>query len=307
MSFLAGLIHKKQTAPEVGEWLTELIDSPLAADRHSQTGADIVNLKRDYDRKTKLPQALVEELAKLSVLGQQLWVEARKANDYARFQPLLKRTLELKRQEAAAIGYDDQPYDALLDEFEPGAKTSEVAAALGGLREQLVPLVAAIAASKKRPNLEALKGRYPIDLQEKFGKRAIAALGFDFNAGRLDVTNHPFCDGAGPRDVRLTTRYDEGSLDGSFFSTLHEAGHGIYEQGLPENARGGVEPCPPDLIAQNHDGGASFDFFLRKEPSAQHRCYSEDLKHVRGNVRGANPVWVAVHAGNVDRVSRGRR
>jgi carboxypeptidase Taq len=238
MSFLAGLIHKKQTAPEVGEWLAELIDSPLAVDRHSQTGADIINLKRDYDRKTKLPQALVEELAKLSVLGQQLWVEARKANDYARFQPLLKRTLELKRQEAAAIGYDDQPYDALLDEYEPGAKTSEVAAALGGLREQLVPLVAAIAASKKRPNLEALKGEYPIELQERFGKRAIAAIGFDFNAGRLDVTNHPFCGGAGPRDVRLTTRYDERSLDGSFFSTLHEAGHGIYEQGLPADRYG---------------------------------------------------------------------
>src|SRR3954464_12216952 len=147
MSYLAGLIHKKQTAPEVGEWLAELIDSPLAADPHSDTGADIVNLKRDYDRKTKLPQALVEELAKLSVLGQQLWVEARKANDFARFRPLLERTIELKRQEAAAIGYEKEPYDALLDEFEPGAKTTDVAGALKGLREQLVPLVAAIAAS----------------------------------------------------------------------------------------------------------------------------------------------------------------
>ena len=107
MSYLAGLIHKKQTAPEVGEWLAELADSPLAADPHSDTGADIVNLRRDYERKTKLPQSLVEELAKLSVLGQQIWVEARKANDFARFRPLLERTIELKRQEAAAIGYDD--------------------------------------------------------------------------------------------------------------------------------------------------------------------------------------------------------
>src|SRR4051795_2253329 len=96
MSFLAGFIHQKQTAPEVGEWLAELIDSPLANDPNSDTGADIVNLKRDYDRKTKLPQTLVEELARLSVLGQQLWVEARKANDFARFRPLLERTIELK-------------------------------------------------------------------------------------------------------------------------------------------------------------------------------------------------------------------
>lgn len=238
MSFLAGFIHKKQTAPEVGEWLAELIGSPLAADPHSQTGADIVNLKRDYERKTKLPQTLVEELAKLSVLGQQLWVEARKANDFARFRPLLQRTIELKRQEATAIGYDDQPYDALLDEFEPGAKTVEVAAELRGLREQLVPLVAAIAASPRRANLDALRGRYPAELQETFGKRTATAIGFDFNAGRLDVTNHPFCAGVGPRDVRLTTRYDEKSLDGSLFSTLHEAGHGIYEQGLPAERYG---------------------------------------------------------------------
>ena len=157
MSYLAGVIHKKQTAPEVGEWLAELADSPLAADPHSDAGADIVNLRRDYDRKTKLPQSLVEELAKLSVLGQQLWVEARKANDFARFRPLLERMVELKRQEAAAIGYDDVPYDALLDEYEPGAKTAEVARVLAGLREQLVPLVAEIAASRRRPNLDALK------------------------------------------------------------------------------------------------------------------------------------------------------
>jgi carboxypeptidase Taq len=232
MSYLAGFTHKKLTAPEVGEWLTELADSELAADPHSDTGADIVNMRRDYDRKTKLPQSLVEELAKLSVLGQQLWVEARKANDFARFRPLLERTLELKRQEAAAIGYEKEPYDALLDEFEPGVKTSEVAHALNGLREQLVPLVASIAASPRKPNLQVLHGNYPIDLQEQFGRRCSAAIGFDFNQGRLDTTNHPFCAGMGPYDVRLTTRYDANNLSGSLFSTLHEAGHGIYDQGL---------------------------------------------------------------------------
>jgi carboxypeptidase Taq len=232
MSFLAGLIHQKQIAPEVGEWLAELADSELAADPHGDTGADIVNLKRDYDRKTKLPQALVEELARLAVLGQQLWVEARKANDFGRFRPLLERTIELKRQEAAAIGYETEPYDALLDEYEPGAKTVDVARALMGLREQLVPLVAAIAASPRRPNMEALRGWYPIVLQEQFGRRCAAAIGFEFDKGRLDTTNHPFCSGLGPCDVRLTTRYDENFLPGSLFSTLHEAGHGIYDQGL---------------------------------------------------------------------------
>jgi carboxypeptidase Taq len=233
MSYLAGVIHKRETAPELGEWLAELAGSPLAADPHSDTGADIVNMRRDYERKTKLPQALVEELARLAVLGQQLWVEARKANDFARFQPLLERTIELKRQEAAAIGYEDVPYDALLDEYEPGAKTKEVERVLAGLRDQLVPLVAEIASSSRRPNLDVLKRFFPIVLQERLGRQAIEAFGYDFRAGRLDETDHPFCTTLGPRDVRLTTRYDGHFLPGSFFSTLHEAGHGMYEQGLP--------------------------------------------------------------------------
>ncbi len=237
MSYLAGVIHKKQTAPEVGEWLAELADSPLTADPHGETGSDIVNLQRDYNRKTKLPQSLVEEIAKLSVLGQQLWVEARKANDWPRFQPLLERMVELKQQEAAAVGYNKEPYDALLDEYEPGAKTVDVARALNGLRDQLVPLVAEIAASPKRPNIELLHRRYPLELQGKFGTFTTEAIGFDFNRGRLDTTDHPFCGGAGPHDVRLTTRYDD-SLGGALFSTMHEAGHGIYEQGLPADRYG---------------------------------------------------------------------
>jgi carboxypeptidase Taq len=109
---------------------------------------------------------------------------------------------------------------------------------LAGLREQLVPLVAEIAASSRRPNLDLLKRPIPIALQEKLGRQAVEAFGYDFTAGRLDVTDHPFCTTLGPRDVRLTTRYDPHFLPGSFFSTLHEAGHGMYEQGLPADRYG---------------------------------------------------------------------
>ena len=233
ISYLAGEIHKRQVAPQVGAWLDELAGSSLAADPHSETGTVIRQLRRQYDKKTRLPQKLVEELSRTAVLGQQMWVEARAADDFARFQPLLEKTLDLKRQEAAALGYTATPYDALLDDYEPGATTAEVSAALASLRDALTPLVEAIVGSERGPDASVLRREFPVAQQEAFGKAAAAAIGFDFEAGRLDVTDHPFCGGAGPRDVRITTRYRVDDFGDAFFSILHEAGHGLYEQGLP--------------------------------------------------------------------------
>jgi carboxypeptidase Taq len=233
MTLLAGMVHERRTDRRVGDWLAELLDSQLAADPHSAAGATIRELKRQYDKRVKLPQALVEELTRTSVLGQQAWVSARANNDFKSFQPLLEKTFRLKREQAQALGYPDRPYDALLDDFEPGALTSEVAKVLAALRERLVPLVAEIAASRRRANIDLLTRRYPREAQEQFGQAAAAQIGFDFARGRLDVTHHPFCTGLGPHDCRITTRYDERHFPGAFFGILHEAGHGIYDQGLP--------------------------------------------------------------------------
>lgn len=238
MAYLAGQIHLRETAPELGEWLAELAGSPLTAEPHSETETVIRELRRTYDKKTKLPQSLVEELTRTSILGQQAWVEARPKNDFASFRPLLERMIELKRQEAAAIGYEEMPYDALLDDYEPGEKTADVTRVLAGLRARLVPLVARIAESGKRAPVAILHRHYPAAKQEEFGKRAAAALGFNFAAGRLDITQHPFCCGAGPFDVRLTTHYNDHFFNSGFYSILHEAGHGIYDQGLPKDQYG---------------------------------------------------------------------
>ncbi len=137
------------------------------------------------------------------------------------------------RQKAQAIGYKTVPYDALLDEYEPGATTAEITTLFAALRADLVPLVSAIAASGRRPRRDILERDYPVEQQKQFGQAAAAAIGFDFEAGRLDVTTHPFCSGIGPGDCRITTRYNPRHFNESFFGILHEAGHGIYEQGLP--------------------------------------------------------------------------
>ncbi len=232
-TLLAGLIHQRWVDPKFGQQLEELAESRLAADPQSDAAVIVRRLRRQCQKRVKLPQTLVEELARTAVLGQQAWQEGRKKSDFLSFRPLLEKTIELKRQQAEALGYPQCPYDALLDEYEPEELTANVGRVLASLREALVPLAAEIQQSRRRPNTAVLRGKFPVEVQEQFGREAAAAIGFDFARGRLDVTAHPFCTGLGPHDCRITTRYDRQFFNSAFFGILHEAGHGIYEQGLP--------------------------------------------------------------------------
>ncbi len=241
LTFLAGEIHKRRTAPRIGELVGELAESELAKDTTSDQGATIRELKRDFDKRIKLPKPLVEELARAASVGQTMWVQARKNNDFKSFAPHLKKIFELKKSEAEAIGYDDCPYDALLDEYEPGAKTKQVASVLDALRKDLVPLVAEIADSGVKPPVEILHRKFRIEQQKILGREVSTKIGFEYGRGRLDITHHPFCTEIGPNDCRITTRYDEDFFNSAFFGILHEAGHGIYEQGL----RGEFYGLPP--------------------------------------------------------------
>lgn len=232
MTLLSGIVHARRTDPRLGDWLGELSASPLAADPHSDSGTVIRQLKREYDKRVKLPQALVEELTRTASLAQHAWQQAREADDFASFRPYLEKTFALKRAQADALGYTASPYDPLLDDFEPGESTANVTRVLAELRNALVPLVAEIAASGRSPRVEILAREYPAGEQDRFGREVAERLGFDFQRGRLDVTAHPFCSGLGPDDCRITTRFDERFFPTAFFGILHEAGHGIYDQGL---------------------------------------------------------------------------
>ncbi len=232
LALLAGMMHQKATAPEIGELLAQVEGSELARDPGSPAAVNAREVRRAYDRATKIPQALVEELARTCTLAHDVWVEARRKSDFALFRPWLEKVVALKRQEAQAVGYAGVPYDALLDEYEPGETTARLTVLFAELREDLVPLVLAVATSRRKPDLSILEREYPVDRQEALGRTAAAAIGFDFEAGRLDVTTHPFCSGIGPGDTRLTTRYNPREFGDAFFSIMHEAGHGIYDQGL---------------------------------------------------------------------------
>jgi carboxypeptidase Taq len=237
MALLARLTHAMLTAPEVGDLLAAVEGAPLVRDAESVPAVNVREIRRAYDRAVKLPKELVEELARVTTHAQQVWQQARQANDFAMFRPWLERVVALKRQEAEAVGYRAAPYDALLDEYEPGATAAEVTRVFAALRSELVPLIAAIASSGRTARRDLLERSYPVERQQVFGQAAAAAIGFDFNAGRLDVTTHPFCSGIGPGDCRITTRYNPRHFNEAFFGILHEAGHGIYEQGLdPEHS-----------------------------------------------------------------------
>lgn len=234
LATLAAEVHRRSTSAELGQWLEELA-SEASDDPHEERATTIRQLKRSYDKQIKLPTSLVEALSRATSHAHQAWVEARAADDFSRFAPQLSRVIELKKQQAASIGYADQLYDALLDEYEPQATTRQLTELLGAFRQQLVPLVAAVTSSSRRPNKSLLQRQFPIAAQQSLGKQAAEAIGFDFARGRLDVTHHPFCTSVGPNDCRITTRYDEHFFPAAFFSILHEAGHGIYDQGLPNH------------------------------------------------------------------------
>jgi carboxypeptidase Taq len=253
MAVLAGIQHERATDPRVAELISSVEGSPLVADPLSVEAVNVRELRRSYDRRVLLPRALVEELARTTSMAQGEWVAARAANEFARFLPWLEQILSLKRQESACLAADavassraESVYDPLLDEYEPGAKTAQLATLFASLRNELVLLIGVITEAQERRarshsdkgaafRAEAiLKRNFPIERQRIFGETVAAAGGFDFERGRLDVTAHPFCSGIGPGDCRITTRFDEHHFADAFFSILHEVGHGLYEQGLDQ-------------------------------------------------------------------------
>jgi len=238
VALLTGMVHEQYTSPEIGDLISAIEGTDLVADTSSDEAAVIREERRSYDKATKLPKELVSEVARVVSLAQGVWAEAREKKDFSLFLPKLKEVIDLKVKVADAYGYDTEPYDALIDDYEPDMTSAEIEKVFGNLRDELVPLVKEITESPKKPNMNVVKNDFPAHLQEKFGKEASASIGFDYTEGRLDVTTHPFCTGISPGDVRITTRFDPTFFNQAIFGILHESGHGIYEQGLPKDKFG---------------------------------------------------------------------
>jgi carboxypeptidase Taq len=241
------LEHARATDPRLGDLLAAVEGSPLVADPESAEAVNVRETRRAYDRQTRLPRELVEELARAAALAEQEWAAARRAADFPRFRPWLGKIVRLKQREAEALGVAADPYDALLDGYEPGARGDDLVALFDALRRELVPLVNAIAYGRRRPDTAVLRRPYAVERQRAFGEAVAAAVGFDFRRGRLDTTTHPFFSTVGPGDCRITTRFAAHAFGDGFFGILHEVGHGLYEQGLPAEHHGTPAGGVPSL------------------------------------------------------------
>jgi len=235
LATLQGLYHSKM----VGE-LPDLVEKALDVDPASYTDAQQRNLrkvKRDLERQQKLPLEHVKAVSMATSQAFHAWNQAKPADDFSLFAPQLEQLLELKIQETEYYGYEDNPYDAMLDLYEPDLKAKTVQTVFDGFKGDLLDLLKTIHQQEQVDESFLLTGVHR-DHQLAFGKLVAEALGYDFNHGRLDVSPHPFTIGLAPSDTRITTMVQLDDIREMLYSTIHEAGHALYEQGLKEDYLG---------------------------------------------------------------------
>ncbi len=230
LATLSGIHHDMLVSDTMKRHLDELANGDL--DKLGEDArVNVREMKRAYDHASRVPTKLVRDIARAQSLGMEAWAEAREKSDYKIFAPWLEKLLKLKCEQADAIGYEESRYDALHDEFEMGSTAKRITSVFAKLRDELVPLVDRIVNSDVAKAQKIPARDYPRAKQEALGRELLTAIGFDWKAGRIDVSAHPFCTG-NLHDVRLTTRYNEKDLTQALFGLMHEGGHGLYEQGF---------------------------------------------------------------------------
>jgi len=282
-----GLLHQLATDPA----LPALLDTAAAEPLDETQRANLREIRRAWRAANALPQALVEAKSLANNRCEHAWRTQRPANDWASFAPLLREVLALARQEAELLSQSAglSKYDALLDLYEPGMRSAEVERAFAPLRQWLPGLIREVRAKQAGEVVIAPTGPFPVAAQKALGLDAMRLMGFDFAAGRLDESTHPFCGGV-PEDVRMTTRYREDDFLPALMGTIHETGHGRYEQGLPRELLG--QPIARARSMGIHESQSlSFEMQLGSHPAFAGLLAPLLVKHF-----GDQPAHVAAFA-----------
>ncbi len=259
---MAGLMHRMRTDPQLRDALERAAQEPL----DELQRANLREMRREWLQSNALPESLVQRGQLASSRCEHAWRSQRPANDWAGFLPHFREVLAIAREEAALLAEQSglSKYDALMDRFEPGMRSAQVDAVFGDLRQWLPGLIQRVVERQSRETVLQPEGPFPVAAQRALCEQAMRLLGFDFEAGRLDVSTHPFSGGV-PEDVRLTTRYREDEFLGSLLGTIHETGHGRYEQNRPRELLG--QPVAQARSMAVHESQSlSFEMQLGSHP-----------------------------------------
>ena len=233
LALLSELAHVWLTSDEMARSIEEAEQEVRGGDYFSEEVSMVRVARRTYDKRAKIPGDLIARFARTTAQANSIWVKARMNSDFSLFAPVLAELIELNREQAEHLGYKVHPYDALLDLFEPELTTAQVDKLFDELKTHLIPLVREISGRKGSPDADFMNQKFNVAQQEAFGLLVLKDMFYDFSRGRQDRSAHPFTTSFTPYDVRITTRFAEDDLISALFSTIHEGGHALYDQGLP--------------------------------------------------------------------------
>ena len=310
LSTLSRLAHEVLTDPETGRLLDELRATEESLERDLDDAALIRMTRRDYEKAVRVPTDLRAEMTRAAAEARPVWVEAKAESSFDKFLPALERNVELRRRYVECFDDVQEPYDVLLDDFEPGTTTAEVRQVFEEIKPELVALVTELRDEDVDDSF--LQGTFPVERQEKLAHEVVSLFGFRPDTWRLDPTEHPFASGAGVDDIRITTHYYPDSLK-SLFSTMHEYGHGLYTHQLPRQLERLPTGGPTSLGIHESQSrlwenlvGRSAPFWRRFYPQAQ-QAFPERLRDVEVErfVAGINRVQPSLIRIKADEVTYG--
>ncbi len=235
---LSSEVFQLSTSEEMASYLGELREESNHEELSDRTKKTIEECHRAFERNVKIPKEEYKEYVILQSQSETLWEEAKDKSDFSLFQPNLEKLVAFKKRFISYWGYEHHPYNTLLDDYEPGVFVDTLDSVFGELRDQLIPLVKGVMEASKQPQTDFLFKHFPKEKQKSLNMAILKDIGYDFNAGRLDETVHPFAIGLNPNDVRITTKYNEHDFRLALFGTIHECGHALYEQNISQDLIG---------------------------------------------------------------------
>ncbi len=232
IGMMSSEVFEMSVSPEMKAYLDELKKEEIQSELSEITRKTVEECHKEYERNIKIPPEEYSEYVILSSKAETIWEEAKDQSNFELFRPYLEKLVAFNQKFVEYWGYEDNKYDTLLDLFEPGVTVKMIDRVFNQLREHIVPLVQQVVNASDQPKTDFLFEHFPQDKQQAFSVEVLKKMGYDFQAGRLDTTVHPFATGLNPGDVRVTTKYDEEDFRTAVFGTIHEGGHALYEQNL---------------------------------------------------------------------------